>query len=81
MAEVNRLRLGLSPNILPYTHQEILQADYSFNKFLINTAQNALKGLAIGLIASAFFKNKGIIFYSAGFGAGYTYFTTFKANP
>ena len=79
MADAQHLRLGLSSQILPFTRPQILEADYQFNKFVINTAQNALKGLAFGLVASFFFKRKGIIFYSAGFGVGYRYFSTFAS--
>ena len=80
MADAHHLRPGISKQILPFTHQEIISADYQFNKFLINSVQNTLKGLAVGLAASIFFKRKGIIFYSAGFGLGYTYFTTFTVK-
>lgn len=76
--QVSRIRLGLSKEILPYSHTEILEAEYKFNKFLVRTAQNALAGLAVGVVASLFFKRKSIIFYSAGFGVGYTLFSTFK---
>jgi hypothetical protein len=77
MADAQQLRLGLTKQILPFTREQVLLADYKFNKFLINTAQNALKGLVLGTVASVFFKSKGIIFYSAGFGIGYTGFSTF----
>jgi hypothetical protein len=54
-----------------------LDADRKLNKFVINTVQYGLKGLGIGLVASLFFARKRrIIFYSAGFGAGFNFFTT-----
>ena len=77
MADPSRLRLGVSSQILPFTQEEVLKADYRFNKFVVNSVQNTVKGLFVGALASVFFKRKGIIFYSAGFGLGYTYFTTF----
>lgn len=76
--QVSRIRLGISQEIVPYTHAEILDAEYKFNKFLVRGVQNALTGLAVGTVASLFFKRKSIIFYSAGFGFGYTLFSTFK---
>ena len=46
-----------------------------FNKFIINTFQSGLKGLAFGLVASLFFARKQrIIYYSTGFGAGLNFF-------
>jgi hypothetical protein len=78
MAEpLSRLRLGLSKDISPYTHTEVLDAEYKFNKFLVRSVQNTLAGLAFGAAACFFFKRKSIIFYSAGFGLGYTIFSTF----
>ncbi len=76
--QVSRIRLGLSKDILPYSHTEVLDAEYKFNRFLVRTVQNGLAGLAVGAVASLFFKRKSIIFYSAGFGVGYTVFTTFR---
>lgn len=75
---VSRIRLGLSKEISPYTHTEILEAEYKFNKFLVRSVQNTIAGLAVGAVASLFFKRKSIIFYSGGFGLGYTLFSTFK---
>ena len=60
--QVSRLRLGLSKEILPYSHTEVLDAEYKFNRFLVRTAQNAIAGLAVGVVASLFFKRKSIIF-------------------
>lgn len=76
--QVSKIRLGLSKEILPYSYPEILDAEYKFNRFLVRTAQNAIAGLAVGAVASLFFKRKSIVFYSAGFGIGYTIFTTFR---
>ena len=74
---MSNLRLGVSKDILPYSTEQILDADRKFNKFIINTFQSGLKGLAIGVVASLFFARKRpIIFYSAGFGAGISFFTT-----
>jgi len=74
---MSNLRLGVSKDILPYTTQQILDADRKLNKFAINTIQSGLKGLAIGVAASLFFaKKRRIIFYSAGFGAGLNFFST-----
>lgn len=67
---ISNMRLGVSSQILPFSNDEIVKYDYVFNKFVINTAQSALKGLAFGLAASLFFKRKGVIFYSVGFGLG-----------
>lgn len=75
---MSNLRLGVSKEILPYSTQQILDADRKFNKFVINTFQSGLQGLAIGVVASLFFARKRpIIFYSAGFGAGLNFFTTY----
>lgn len=76
--QVSRVRLGISRDILPYSPREVLEAEYQFNKFVIRSLQNTLTGLAVGTAASLFFKKKSIIFYSAGFGLGYTFFSTFK---
>jgi len=74
---MSNLRLGVSKDILPYTTEQILEADRKLNKFVINTVQSGLKGLGIGLVASLFFSRKRpIIFYSAGFGAGLSFFST-----
>ena len=73
------IRLGVDNKITPFDEEEILDADRRFNKFIINTMQSALKGVGYGIIASIFFyKRKRIIFYSAGFGAGYSIFNTFN---
>lgn len=73
----SNLRLGVSKEILPYTTEQILEADRKLNKFVINTLQSGCQGLAIGLVASLFFaRKKPIIFYSAGFGAGLSFFST-----
>lgn len=75
---MSSIRLGVSKDILPYTNQEILEADEKFNKFVINTGQLALKGLGIGLVASLFFvKKQRVIFYGLGFGAGLSFFHQF----
>lgn len=72
-------RLGLDNNITPFQQENILEADRKFNKFIINTLQSALKGLGYGVVASIFFyRKKRIMFYSAGFGAGYSIFSTFN---
>lgn len=76
--QVSRLRLGISKDILPYSPREVLDAEYQFNKFIVRSVQNTLTGLAVGAAASLFFKKKSIVFYSAGFGLGYTFFSTFK---
>jgi hypothetical protein len=73
-------RLGVSQDILPYTRQEVLDADYRFNKFLLGTFEFAVKGLAVGAVASLFFLHRRrVIFYGAGFGAGLAFFHEF--NP
>ncbi len=72
------LRLGRSQGILPYSHSQIISADKQLNKFVINTAEYALKGLAVGLVASLFFlKRKRVALYGMGFGAGVSVFTQF----
>ena len=74
---MNNLRLGVSKDILPYTTEQILEADRKFNRFAINTIQSGLEGLVIGTALSLFFaKKRRIILYSAGFGAGLNFFTT-----
>lgn len=74
---MSNLRLGVSKDILPYTSEQILDADRRLNKFIINTCESGLKGLALGVVASLFFVRKSrIIFYSASFGAGLNLFTT-----
>ena len=78
---MNNLRLGVSKDILPYTTNQILEADRKLNKFAINTIQSGLEGLLIGTALSLFFaKKRPIIFYSAGFGAGLNFFTTIYNN-
>lgn len=73
------LRLGVSADILPYSTQDILDADYRLNKFLLGTVSCATQGLALGLIGSLFFVRKQrIVFYGAGFGAGLSFFQEFK---
>jgi hypothetical protein len=42
--------------------------------------QNVCTGFLIGGVASIFFKKNCIIFYSAGFGLGYSVFSTFAQN-
>ena len=74
---MSNLRLGVSKDILPYTTEQILEADRKLSKFAINTVQSGLQGLALGVVASLFFaKKRRIIFYSAGFGAGLNFFST-----
>ena len=68
-------RLGASADILPYTTEEILNADYKFNKFVFGTAALAGKGLLLGGLASLFFIRKTpVIFYGMGFGIGTSVF-------
>ena len=74
---VSRIRLGLSKEILPYAPTEVLEAEYKFHKLLVRSVQNTVAGLAVGAVASLFFKRNYIIYYSAGFGLGYTIFSTF----
>lgn len=52
---MNNLRLGVSKDILPYTTDQILEADRKLNKFAINTIQSGLEGLLIGTALSLFF--------------------------
>jgi len=76
------LRLGEDNKVVPYTTEEVLAADYKFNKFIINTGQLLGKGLLYGAVASVFFvRKRQIIFYSAGFGVGYSVFRTFGTCP
>ncbi len=78
---MSNLRLGVSKDILPYSIDEVLQADRKFNKFVINTVQSGFQGFAFGLVASLFFaRKKRVIFYSTGFGAGMTFFTSLCGN-
>jgi len=72
---MSSIRLGVSSDILPFTNQQILEADYRFNKFILSTVGLAGKGLFYGAIASLFFARKSrIVFYGAGFGAGLSFF-------
>lgn len=72
-------RLGVSSEILPHTAEEVLDADYRLNKFVLGTVSLAGKGLAYGLIGSLFFLRKQrVIFYGAGFGAGLSFFHEFR---
>jgi hypothetical protein len=72
-------RLGVSSEILPYSTEQILDADYRLNKFLLGTVNLAAKGLAIGLIGSLFFiRKQRVIFYGAGFGGGLSFFHEFN---
>ena len=76
---MSQLRLGLSGDILPHTTEDILNADYRLNKFLLGTVSYAFKGLALGLVGSLFFLRKQrVIFYGAGFGGGLSFFHEFK---
>jgi hypothetical protein len=68
------LRLGVSGDILPYTKEEILGADLRLNKFLLGTVWLAAQGLAVGALA----RKQRVIFYSAGFGGGLSFFNEFK---
>lgn len=78
---MSNIRLGVSKEILPYTQQQVLAADRKMNLFAINTFQSALKGAAIGTLASLFFfRKRKVIFYSAGFAAGINFFETFGLN-
>ena len=72
------LRLGVNRKIVPFSDQEIVDADIQFNRFVINTAQLFGKALIYGAVASIFFlRKRSIIFYSGGFGVGYSFFRTF----
>lgn len=74
----SHIRLGVSADILPYTHQEVLDAEYKLHKLMIGSAQSTLTGLAIGAVASIFFRRPSIIYYCGGFGLGYTIFSNLK---
>ena len=72
---MNRSRLGVSADILPYSQEEVMDADYRFNKFVLGTTAMAGKGLLLGLVGSLFFIRKTpVIFYGTGFGAGISVF-------
>jgi hypothetical protein len=71
-------QLGVSAQILPYSTQEVLDADYRLNKFALGTVSLAGKGLLYGALASLFFLRKQrVVFYGAGFGAGLGFFHEF----
>ena len=73
------LRLGVSADILPHTTQEVLDADYRLNKFVLSTLGSAVKGLTLGAVASVFFtKRQRVALYGAGFGAGLSIFHEFS---
>jgi hypothetical protein len=73
------LRLGASKDILPYTTEDILNADYKLNNFVLGTFGSTAKGLLTGALLSVFFLRKGrVIFYGAGFGAGLNIFHQLK---
>lgn len=76
--KVSHIRLGVSKDVLPYHPMEVLEAEYNFSRFLVQSVQNTILGLTVGAAASLFFKRKSIIFYTAGLGFGYTFFNTFK---
>ena len=79
MTEMSGLRLGVSADILPYTQEEILAADYRLNHFVLGTFGSAVRGLALGAVASLFFlKRQRVVFYGAGFGAGLSILREFK---
>ena len=68
-------RLGVSADILPYSTEEVLNADYRFNKFVLGTVGLAGKGLLLGTVCSLFFLRKQpVIFYGMGFGIGLSVF-------
>lgn len=68
-------RLGLSAEVLPYSQEEVLGADYRFNRFVLGTAALAGKGLLLGTVASLFFLRKTpVVFYGMGFGVGISVF-------
>ena len=76
---MSAIRLGASSDILPHTTQQVLDADYRLNRFVLSTLGSAVKGLALGAAASLFFlKRQRVVFYSAGFGAGLNIFHEFK---
>jgi hypothetical protein len=73
------LRLGSSKDILPYTTEDILNADYQLNSFVLGTIGSATKGLLTGALLSIFFLRKTrVVFYGAGFGAGLSIFHQLK---
>ena len=75
------LRLGLDDKIVPFTKGQVEDADVAFNKFVINTGELLAKGLMYGAVGSIFFlRKKPVIFYSAGFGVGYSFFRTFGSS-
>lgn len=68
-------RLGVSADILPYSQQEILDADFRFNRFVLGTASLAGQGLLLGAVGSLFFLRKTpVVFYGMGFGIGTSVF-------
>lgn len=72
---MNGLRLGVSSDILPYSTQQVLDADYRLNKFVLGTVGLAARGLLWGGLAALFFVRKQrVVFYGAGFGAGLSVF-------
>lgn len=72
---MNGLRLGVSADVLPYTTDAILDADYRFNRFVLGTAALAGKGLILGGVCSLFFLRKTpVVFYGMGFGVGISVF-------
>jgi hypothetical protein len=72
---MNGLRLGVSSDILPYSTEQVLEADYRLSKFVLSTVELAGKGLLLGGALSLFFLRKTpVIFYGAGFGAGLSVF-------
>lgn len=78
---MNGLRLGVSSDILPYSAQQVLDADYQLNKFVLSTVGLAGKGLLLGGLLSVFFLRKQrVLFYGAGFGAGLSIFQTLSRS-
>lgn len=72
---MNGLRLGVSSEILPYSREEVLNADLKFNRFVLGTAALAGKGLLLGGVCSLFFLRKTpVLFYGMGFGIGLSVF-------
>lgn len=68
-------RLGVSGDVLPYTTEEVLNADYRLNKFVLSTVGLAGKGLLVGTALSLFFLRKQpVMFYGMGFGIGLSVF-------
>jgi hypothetical protein len=73
---MNGLRLGVSSDILPYSTEQVLDADYRLNKFVLGTVGSAARGLFWGGLAALFFVRKQrVVFYGAGFGAGLSVFS------